>query len=381
MKISAINIYKLTLPFKFPLSHSQKNATSADNIIVEIIPQEHGLYGYGEGGPRPYVTGETQDTAIHDVRSLCLNERFPWNLNNVSQIWNFVDSALQERNHNAALCALETALLDILARKEGRNILHYLPKDHFANEMRYGGTVPIAGPDMVAKICGIMREFDIKEVRLKMGRDFEQNRRTIEAVCRVMHREGSLRVDVNGAWNLDLAKEHLPLLVSHRVNILEQPLMPDDDNWGELADILRKRDVKLMADESVCSIQDMEEAIGDGYFDLINVRLSKCGGFSNSLKIIQRIRDAGLNYQVGCQLGESGILSAAGRALCAVSSDALFYDGSYDAVVLRDNVTTVHVSFKYGGKAGVLKGPGLGVLVDRRRLKQFSARPITIQRR
>jgi muconate cycloisomerase len=380
MLISAINVYELTLPFKFPLSHSQKNATSADNIVVEIVTDENGLKGYGEGAPRPYVTGETQRDAIHNVRVLCSNKSFPWDLSDISQIWNFVTAATAEKKHNSALCAIETALLDVLARKEGRNIFHYLPKDYFTNEMHYGGTVPIADPDMVAKICGIMRDFDIKAARLKMGRDFEQNRRTIDKVFRIMHKEGSLRVDVNGAWDLDMAKEHIPLLLSHGACVLEQPLMPEDPNWRELADVLRTTGIKLMADESVCSMQDMEKAVQDRYFDLINVRISKCGGFFNSLKVIQRIRDAGLGYQVGCQLGESGILSAAGRALCTVSSDALFYDGSYDSVVLKDNVTTMHVSFKYGGKASVLKGPGLGVLVDRRKLEQFSDRPVTIQR-
>jgi len=221
---------------------------------------------------------------------------------------------------------------------------------------------------------------NLNAVRLKMGSDFEQNQRALEALRQVLGSGCSVRVDVNGAWNLDIAKQHLPLLVSHGVSMLEQPLMPDDDNWGELADSLRTRDIKLMADESVCSIAELEQAIGDGHFDVINVRLSKCGGFFNSLKIIQRIRAAGLNYQVGCQLGESGILSAAGRALCAISSDALYCDGSFDALLLKENLSAEHVTFSHGGKAAPLKGPGLGIAVNRENLKRFSGYSVTIQR-
>lgn len=380
MKISAINVYKVILPFKATFSHSQKDARSADNIVVEIVTNENGLRGYGEGAPRPYVTGETQRDAIRNVTALCLNKGFPWDLDQISQIWNFVTAATSDKSHNSALCALEIALLDMLARKKGRNLLHYLPTDHVTKEIQYGGTVPIADLNMVTEICAMLKEFDIKAVRLKMGKCFEANKRTIKAVCRVMGRGGSLRVDVNGAWNLDLAKQHLPLLVSHEVNILEQPLMPNDDNWEELADIVRARDVKLMADESVCSMEDMEDAITEGYFDIINIRLSKCGGFFNSLKIIQRVRAAGLNYQVGCQLGESGILSAAGRALCAASSDALYYDGSYDAFLLKENLTTENVTFGHGGKAVPLKGHGLGITVNPENLNRFSDDPVTIQR-
>ncbi|NVL90566.1 MAG: hypothetical protein HWN69_06150 [Desulfobacterales bacterium] len=378
MKIKAINVYKVNLPFKFTFSHSQKNARSVDNIVVEILTYEQGLVGYGEGGPRPYVTGETQDSAICAVRFLCLNKLFPWDLNDVSQVWNFIDAVTQGKNHNSAICALEIALLDVLARKENRNILHYLPQDYFTDEIRYGLTAPMSDQETIGLACQMMKRFDIRDVRLKMGRNIEQNRRALEAIRQIMDREGSMRVDVNGGWDMDMAKQHLPCLESYGVSILEQPLPSNDPNWRGLADILRTRDVQLMADESVCSMEDLEKVIEEGLFDMIHVRLSKCGGFSNSLKIINRLRAAGLRYQVGCQLGESGILSAAGRALCAISSDAIYYDGSYDGLLLSENLTTENVTFDHGGRAAPLTGPGLGITVSCENLKQFSDYFITI---
>ncbi len=379
MKISAINVYKVNLPFKLTFAHSQKEARSADNIVVEILTHEGGHVGYGEGGPRPYVTGESQDSAIQSVQSLCGHERFPWDLNDVSQVWSLVDHDLEQTNHNSALCALEMAMLDLLARNSGNNILDYLPKTHFTSEVRYGGTLPVADQSTIFVLCRMMRDFGIREVRLKMGKDLEQNRASVETARQVMDGACDLRVDVNGAWDLNLAEQHLPLLVSHEVNILEQPLMPDDPDWKSLADVLRAKGISLMADESVCSIGDLSKAVTEGYFDLINVRLSKCGGFSRSLKIIDRIRNAGLGYQIGCQLGESGILSAAGRALCVISSDALYCDGSYDAFLLEENLTTEHVTFNHGGKAAPLIGAGFGIAVDRKNIEQFSDYSLTIQ--
>ena len=379
MNINAVNVYKVNLPFKFTFSHFQKDARAADNIVVEILAHDQGLKGYGEGGPRPYVTGETQESAIRGVKSLCLNKLFPWHLEDVSQIWNFAYSATGAKNYNSALCALEMALLDLLARKENRNIVNYLPEDHSTHEVRYGGTVPMADRETVMPICEILKRFDIRHVRLKMGGNRAQNRRALEAIHQVMDPECDLRVDVNGGWDLEMAKEHTALIESYGVSVLEQPLMPEDPNWRELADILRPRKVKLMADESVCSMEDLEKALSDGHFDVINIRLSKCGGFSNSLRMINRIRTAGLGYQVGCQLGESGILSAAGRALCSISPDALYCDGSYDPFLLRENLTTKHVTFNHGGKAAPLKGPGLGVTVDQEKLRRFSNHFVTIE--
>jgi muconate cycloisomerase len=380
MKLSAINIYKLLLPFKFPLAHSRKNATAVDNIIVEVVANENGLSGYGEGAPRHYVTGESQDTASQDIRSLCLDERFPWNLSNVEQIWLFGKSVTADKRQNAALCALEMALLDVLARRQGHNILHYLPKEYVTDGVSYGGTIPIGDPDMVNKICNMLRLFDIKEVRVKLGTDFDHSKVTLETVRKALGAECDLRVDVNGAWDLDNAERHLPILVSNKVHILEQPLMPHDDRLHELADILNGTGLKLMADESVCSLKDLEYAIEEGCFDVVNVRLSKCGGFLNSVNIIQTIRASGLKYQVGCQLGETGILSAAGRALSLISSDALYCDGSYDAFVLEENITTKHVTFGQGGKAGPLEGPGFGFTVNHDTLIRFSDITTSIDR-
>ena len=79
----------------------------------------------------------------------------------------------------------------------------------------------------------------------------------------------------------------------------------------------------------------------------------------------------GILFQIGCQLGESGILSAAGRMLCLLCRDALYYDGSYDEFMLKENTTFENVSFGPGGKAGPLKGPGLGINVNPRQLKNM----------
>lgn len=380
MEIDCVNVYKLHLPFKFTASHSQKDATSVDNIVVEILASHNGLKGYGEGAPRPYVTSETQDGAIDAVRSLCLNGLFPWSLKDIRQIWDLVDGVTEEKNHNSALCALEMALLDLLARNENQNILYYLPRSYHADEIYYGATLPLPRHDTFFKLCKIIKRLEIKDVRLKMGGDIRQNQGALKLLRSMLGANCDLRVDANMDWNLESAKQHLPLLRSYEVGILEQPLAPGDDGWGHLAEIAKTKGVKLQADESVCSMANLEKVIEKGHFDIVNVRLSKCGGFRNSLKIMRRIRDAGLNYQVGCQLGESGILSAAGRALCAISSDALYYDGSYDRFLLRGNLTSVNVNFEHRGKASPIDGPGLGVTVNVKNLQEFADYSISIQR-
>jgi len=119
-----------------------------------------------------------------------------------------------------------------------------------------------------------------------------------------------------------------------------------------------------MLDESLTSVADAENAIRNGTCDLFNIRLSKCGGFLNSLRLAAMAHAAGLGYQLGCHPGESGILSAAGRHWATTVKGIRFLEGSYDRHLLKRLLTREDITFGYGGRAPALTGPGLGITVD-----------------
>ena len=127
-----------------------------------------------------------------------------------------------------------------------------------------------------------------------------------------------------------------------------------------------------MADESACELSDVIRLLRDRHYNMINVRLSKCGGFRRSLAMINYLREQRIPFQIACQLGESGILSAAGRVLSLLCKDALYHDGSYDELLLEANITESHVSSGRNGAAGPLGGSGLGVKVHRQNLEILS---------
>jgi len=246
----------------------------------------------------------------------------------------------------------------------------------------YGATIPLADKQRVRDVSDLTRELGMTNIRLKVGRDLRRNQEGLETVRHVFGDEYDLRVDANGSWDRDLAWGHLSMLKESRVRLIEQPMMPGDPNLAPFAQITGMSDVALMADESACSLSDVESIVTEGSYRMVNVRLSKCGGLRNSLRIINFLRDRNLGFQVGCQLGETGILSAAGRALCLMCPDAAYYDGSYDSFLLKENITTENVSFGPGGWAGPLKGPGLGVEVSREALSRLNrgCPQMTIQR-
>jgi muconate cycloisomerase len=372
MKIAKVNVYKILLPFLGDLSHSRRKGSFANNIIVEVIADYGEIKGYGEGAPRLYVTGESQEGATKSVSDFLQKDTFPWELNDVSQIWDFIDSLPNGKEHNSAICAVEMALLDVLGKSQNKCILEYFPKDFYTSRVYYGAGVPLSNKKRKMEICRLINRMKIKKLKLKMGKDFAENKETLEVASFVFGDDYDLKIDINGAWSLELALRHLPLLERYNVKVLEQPMRPSDPALAEFATMIQNDGVILMADESACSLGDAERITKEGYYEMINVRLSKCGGFRNSFMIIDHLRMKGFSFQVGSHLGESGILSAAGRALSLLCRDAVYYDGSYDEFLLRENVTIENVSFGPGGEAGPLDGPGLGVEIDRESLMRLS---------
>jgi muconate cycloisomerase len=362
----------VTLSFQGDFSHSLKNGDSSKNVIVEIVAEGGSLIGYGEGAPRPYVTGESHESIPKSVDLFLKDGSFPWSLRRVQEIWEFVDGLRDEPQHNAALCGLELALLDLLGKNERRSVAEYLPKAFASESVFYGAILPLAHPARIEEMSRLIKALQISQVKVKMGRDLKTNRSILDSVFSVLDGDCHLKVDVNGAWDRETALNHLTLLAGYRVGVVEQPVAPGSPEIAEVSSRIRACEAKVMADESACSFQQVKALVEEGHYNMINVRLSKCGGFRRSLRIIDFLRNKGVPYQVACQLGESGILSAAGRTLSLLCKDALYHDGSNDDFLLKENVTTQNVSFGRGGKAGPLGGVGLGVEVNGSSLRRLS---------
>ena len=382
MQINKVNVYQVLLPFTGDFTHSLRKRSAVKNIVVEVIDEQEEIKGYGEGAPRSYVTGESQESATRSINGLIKQNNFPWKLHEVSQIWEFVDSLSSGKEHNSAICAIETALLDALGKNENKYIIDYFPKDFRTGKIYYGATIPMDNKERITEICRLIKKMKINKLRIKIGKDFDRNKEIIDTVSHMVLGNYDLRVDINGGGNRELALKQMQLMKEYKVSVIEQPMMPDDPNIADYAKLAQTYGMILMADESACSLQDVKRLYREGFYKMINVRLSKCGGFRHSLKIIDYLRLNKTPFQIGCHLGESGILSAAGRILSLLCGDAVHYDGSYDKFLLKKNITCENVSFGLGGEAGPLDGPGLGVKINKQNLLLLSdsSKTVTIIR-
>ena len=134
----------------------------------------------------------------------------------------------------------------------------------------------------------------------------------------------------------------------------------------------------IALDESLCGEVDAERAASHGLCDVFNLRLSKCGGFIPTLRLAELARRHGMGYQLGCQVGETGILSAAGRHFASSVSGIRYCEGSYDRYLVREALMREDLSLGRGGWAPALIGCGLGVAIDPDRLDRVTVKKETL---
>ena len=153
--------------------------------------------------------------------------------------------------------------------------------------------------------------------------------------------------------------------------------MPGEDIEGMQA-VTAAKLVPVVADESLCSLQDARTLIREQACDIFNVRISKCGGLINAGRIDQLARAAGLDCQLGAQVGEAGILSAAGRHYATRSQGVRWCEGSYGQLLLEEDITEPDITLGPGGMAPALEAHGLGVTPAPERLQRYEHARLTV---
>jgi muconate cycloisomerase len=345
---------------------------------------DDGIEGFGEGVPREYVTGETIDSALELLR----RSELPAQLEPCAEFSRAV--TLVERlqtaaipgdgrgcQGNAARCAVELAILDAAGKRFGQPLARvtellspelYAPRDR----VRYSGAITSARGTKIFLTATVQRLYGFRQMKVKVGIAGYDDVARLRRIRRCMGRKVDLRVDANEAWSAAEAAVRIRELEPFGITSVEQPVPHAD--VGSLAQVRKQVQVPIMLDESLCSMPDAQQAAAQGTCDLFNLRLSKCGGFIRTLRLAQFARASGLTCQLGCQVGETALLSAAGRHFAASVADLRYLEGSYDRHLVHEALATRDITFGLGGWAPALCGPGLGVTLDPEALKRVTIR-------
>lgn len=384
MAITSITVYRLRIPFHQSFRHALQERDESDAVIVKMQDGE-GRTGYGESLPRPYVTGETTDSMIARICNLLAPRLFDANFDPESDTFGYLDSvrndwcraAVDEKPvvaWNAAFCCVELALLDWELKRSYRPLSVYLPP--LRKEVIYSGVISADGPEEAAATAKRYRAFGLRQIKVKVGTENDAAR--LAAVRAAAGPDVELRGDANGAWSAEEAVTQLSAFEPFGLKSIEQPVAAQDVDG--LVAVRRKTSIPVMVDESLVTLDQAKTLVEAGACDLFNIRLSKCAGIGGALAMMRLALAHGIGIQVGAQVGETGILSAAGRALAAHVPELVAAEGSFGSLLLVEDITQEDVAFGQGGAAPVPTKIGLGVTVNEETLERLAFAKIEIHR-
>lgn len=376
MRIRRLTAYVVRLPLKRPFRHASAVRRESDNVVVQCELAD-GTTGWGEGVPREYVTGETPEGCLAQLAATPVGEQLVEDCASWPEVIKLCErfQPMVDRDDprgcygNALRCAVELSILDAFGQLLGEpvsNVISHFPPAQAiwrppVPSVRYGVVIDSGSRGLRRKAL-VRRLYGFQECKVKVGAVGDNDAERLRVIRRWIGPKMDIRLDANEAWHANELQRKVEPLLMCGISCIEQPVPHEE--VGSLAELRNSLGVAVMLDESLTSMADAQTAIAAGTCDLFNIRLSKCGGFLNSLRIAAAALAAHLGYQLGCHPGESGILSAAGRHWATCVTNIRYLEGSYDRRLFRDLLTNEDLTFGYGGKAPALERPGLGTTVN-----------------
>lgn len=299
-----INYYKVKLKKRFPLAISRGVRYDSENLFIRY--EKDGIIGWGEAAP-----GETEGAGTPEEVQKEL-ERFVATGIEGKSIQDLYDRSKELKIPPCAYAAIDIALWDWTAKKAGLPLNQILgfPRPHTPTSV----TIGINKPDVIKKRIPLLLDgTTVKSLKIKLGSPEGLSADKImyeQVVESTKDYNVKIRVDANGGWNVKDAKYMMRWLAERGVDYIEQPLKEGEEN--ELEKIYNDRPLPIYLDESCRFSENIPKFAS--YVDGVNMKLMKCGGITEALRIISTAKTYGLKTMIGC-MSESSVSIAAAASL------------------------------------------------------------------
>jgi o-succinylbenzoate synthase len=355
MRIASVEVVPYALPFREPYVTAAGALTRREMVLLRLR-DEDGLTGLGEAVPLSLRGGVSLSQVTEELRLLegrkTLDEQ------------SLRDGA--PALSAPARCAALTALLDLRGKRasaEGGASPGPAPP------VRCNATLTTGDPAAVVSAAERWAADGFSTFKLKLGAETAKTRvepgflrcRDVELVRVVREALGPrarIRVDANGAWDLETAKRTLAAVEPYEVELAEQPVA----TMEEAAEVASSTQIPLAADESVESRTDAERVAASGAFALTGIKLSKVGGPEEALEIAEVLPA----YVTSALDGPVGIAAAAQVAVTlgeAAGGGPDLAHGLATQRLFASTIASVECRLE-GDMLHLPEGPGLGVEID-----------------
>lgn len=314
MKITDIRLAKLSVPLRVPFKTALRTVNSVEDVIVEIHT-DAGLVGYGEAPPTGAITGDTTGAILGALRDHIIPSLLGQEIDALEPLMKRLDKSVV--HNTSAKAAVDIALYDLYGQMLGAPVYKLLGASR--KSITTDITISVNPPEEMARDALVALERGYDTLKIKVGIDPTLDVARLAAVREAVGRDIRLRIDANQAWTPKQAVMLLNQMQDRGLDIelVEQPV-PGRDFEG-LRYVTERSYVPVMADESVFSPEDAMKIMQMGAADLINIKLMKCGGIHNALKIASAAEVYGVECMIGCMLEAKVSVNAAVHLACAKS--------------------------------------------------------------
>lgn len=259
------------------------------SIFVRV--EEDGLEGWGEAPVTTPYYGETAETALSVLPGLGevvreASKSDPFALERIEA------AVTRSIGGNAAAKAgLSAALHDLVGKRLGIPIWRMWGLAPSAPRSSF--TIAIDTVEEMRKRVREAAEYPILKIKVGTPHDEE-----ILAMIRDEAPTKAIRVDANTGWTAKQAIAALPMLDDFSVELIEQPVDPDD--LDGLSAVSKVSPIPVVADEACKTSADIPKLAGAA--DVINIKLAKCGSLREAVRMVHYARAAGLEVMLGCMI-------------------------------------------------------------------------------
>lgn len=355
MLIKNLTAEKYTLKLREPFSYHTLTLDSLAYVLIKATSST-GLVGIGEAALAWDVTGETQEGAL-SVSKLIAPLVVGAKINSVDDVQKTMNAIGACLAGNTGLkTAVESALFDVLGQAKKKPVFVLLggkkkpfiilQKTFSFEELR----------DDIEPVMRAALRQGVRVFKCKVGGD----RRVEVSVLRKIHKmfpKVTLVLDANQAWDSPAsALGFLRELGRVRIGWLEQPLATRD--FDGLAAIRRRTLTPIMADESCHTSWHLKLLYEKRAIDLVNIKLSKCGGLLEAQRMIKYCQKHKIGYMLGDMLHSD--VGTAYNLHAACLGDFISYDLTLPERLRLPRGKGLHWD---GYKVAVPTTPGLGVTI------------------
>jgi L-Ala-D/L-Glu epimerase len=171
------------------------------------------------------------------------------------------------------------------------------------SRVHYTAVVPAVSLELLKRVAIAVRVLGFPAAKIKVGTSDDDVER-VQLFRRLVGKGVDFRVDANGAWTPEMALERIHALKPFEISSVEEPTRPRD--LEGLSYVAHRSPVPICVDESLATLSDAEQLVDRRAGHIFNLRLSKCGGLLNSIRLAKLAQANRLRYQIGCQVGETG---------------------------------------------------------------------------